>query len=47
MSRINFQGYIIDPKNLSKDDINIMVNDLTIIIDPDKKPDDEDNKFLL
>ena len=45
--RINYQGYIIDPKNLSVDDINKMINDLTVIIDPDKKIEDEDNKFLL
>jgi hypothetical protein len=46
-TRINYQGYILDPKNISQDDINKLINDLTVIIDKDKKPDDEDNKFLL
>jgi len=37
MSKISYQGYIINPELITKDEINKLINDLTIKFEDDKK----------
>jgi superfamily II DNA or RNA helicase len=44
MSKINYQGYIIDPKDITQDDLIKLKDDLTIKFDDDKK---DEKTFVL